>query len=413
MNCPINKIKGLPDRPGIYLFYNQKKELVYVGKATCLKNRVKSYFLKLKNYRPIEALISQVTDIKWQETDSALEALILEANYIKKFRPKYNVKEKDDKSWNYLVLTNEDFPKLQSVREHELLDFKKKERKKFKYLFGPYAQIKIKEVLKILHSLFNISRCLPNQKRPCFDYQLGHCLGVCTNQITKKQYQEKVISPLVSFLKGDKKGMLKNLEKKMKQASQEQNFEEAGRIKNQIFSLKKIKDFSLLDKSFLENEGFFFQQKNIQRIEGYDISNFGSEAKVGSMVVFDSRGPLKKEYKKFRIKTVIGQSDVDCLKEIIERRLKHDDWDWPQVILVDGGKPQVNVIKKIIKKANKFVFIIGIAKGVERKKNEFIFNETDLSFLKWLKNNENLLIRVRDEAHRFAIAFQRSLIRKR
>jgi excinuclease ABC subunit C len=413
MNHLANKIKNLPDRPGIYLFYNQKKELVYVGKATSLKNRVKSYFLETKNYRPIEAMISFVTDIKWQETDSVLEALILEANYIKKFYPKYNVKEKDDKSWNYLVITNEDFPKLQSIREHDLINFKKQERKKFKYFFGPYAQIKIKEVLKILHSLFNISRCSSNQKRPCFDYQLGHCLGVCINGINKKEYQEKIIAPLVSFLQGDKKGVLKILEKKMKQASENQNFEEAGRIRNQIFSLKKIKDFFLLDKSFLQANSLSFKKEKIKRIEGYDISNFGNEAKVGSMVVFNSREPLKNEYKKFKIKNVVGQSDVDCLKEVIERRLKHSEWPWPEVFLIDGGKPQVNAVFRLIKKNNFSAFVVGIAKGKERKKNEFIFSDKNLEFLQWVRKNENLLIRVRNEAHRFAIAFQRSLIRKR
>ncbi|MFA5368445.1 MAG: UvrB/UvrC motif-containing protein [Candidatus Paceibacterota bacterium] len=409
------KIKKLPDKPGIYLFYNKEKELVYVGKATSLKNRVKSYFSKPKTFRPIEAMMHQVIDVKWQETDSALDALILEANYIKKFYPKYNIKEKDDKSWNYLVITREDFPKLQSMREHQLKEMKGKEKKIFKYIFGPYAQVKTNEVLKLLHSLFKVSRCsVPptgGSKRPCFDYQLSHCLGVCTNEIDSKTYNEKVIKPLVAFLSGKKKTLIKSLERKMKLASKEQNFEEAKRLRNQIFSLQKIKDFSILDKSFLENANVDVGLK-VKRIEGYDISNLGVEAKVGSMVVFDEKGSIKSEYKKFKIKTVEGQSDVDCLKEIIERRLKHDDWGWPQVILVDGGKPQVNVIKKIIKKANKFVFIIGIAKGVERKKNEFIFDETDLSFLKWLKNNENLLIRARDEAHRFAINYQRGLKRK-
>ncbi len=415
MNKLLLKIKKLPDKPGIYLFYNKEKELVYVGKATSLKSRVKSYFSGPKTFRPIEAMMHQVVDVKWQETDSALDALILEANYIKKFHPKYNIKERDDKSWNYLVITKEDFPKLQSIREHQLKEMKGREKKMFKYIFGPYAQVKTNEVLKLLHSLFKVSRCsVPpagGSKRPCFDYQLNHCLGVCTNEIDSKTYNEKVIKPLVAFLSGKKKSLIKSLERKMNQFSKEQNFEEAKRLRNQIFSLQKVKDFSILDKSFLEDVNVNVGLK-VKRIEGYDISNLGIEAKVGSMVVFNEKESIKGEYKKFKIKTVDGQSDVDCLKEVIERRLKHDDWDWPQVILVDGGKPQVNVAKKILKKNNKSVFIVGIAKGIERKKNEFIFSETDFDFLKWLKKNESLLIRVRDEAHRFAINYQRSLKRK-
>jgi excinuclease ABC subunit C len=403
-------IKKLPDRPGIYLFYNKEKELVYVGKATSLKSRVRSYFSKPKTFRPIEAMMHQVADIEWQETDSALDALILEANYIKKFHPKYNIKEKDDKSWNYLVITREDFPKLQSIREHQLNEIKDK-KKIYKYIFGPYAQVKTAEVLKLLHTLFKVSRCSAGQKRPCFDYQINHCLGVCTNEITSKDYNEKVIKPLVAFLSGKKKTLIKSLERKMNLASKDQDFEEAGRLRNQVFSLQRIKDFSLLDKSFLEDADLSIGLK-VDRIEGYDISNLGIEAKVGSMVVFNEKGAIKDEYKKFKIKTVEGQSDVDCLKEVLERRVKHDDWAWPQVILVDGGKPQVNAVKKILKKNGRPVFVVGIAKGIERKKNEFIFAETDMDFLKWAKKNESLLIKVRDEAHRFAINYQRSLKRK-
>lgn len=412
MSTLIDKIKNIPDGSGVYLFYNHKKELIYVGKATSLKNRVRSYFSKPKTFRPIEVMMHQVAEIKWKETDSVLEALILEANYIKKFRPKYNIKEKDDKSWNYLVITKDDFPKLQAVREHQLKELKQK--KVFKYIFGPYAQVKTAEVLKILHSLFKISRCSSpsnsEQKSPCFDYQIGHCLGVCVNEITSIEYREKVIKPLVAFLSGKKKGLIKSLEKKMRQTAIEQNFEEAARLRNQIFALQKIKDFSLIDKSFLEEADI--SKFKIERIEGYDISNLGIEAKVGSLVVFNAMRPIKSEYKKFKIKNVEGQSDVDCLKEVIERRIKHNEWPWPQVILVDGGKPQVNAVRKIIKKNRKLVFIVGIAKGPKRKKNEFIFKETDLDFLKWLKRNENLLIRVRNEAHRFAINYQRAIKRK-
>jgi len=390
-----DKIKKMPVNPGVYLFYDKLGELLYIGKATSLKNRVRSY-LKPKTLRPIEMMMNQVKNIKWEETDSVLEAVILEANYIKKFKPKYNVKEKDDKSWNYLVITKEDFPKLFAVRERNL------EEKKYAYVFGPYAQLRTTELLKILHSLFHVSKCNPNAKRPCFDYQLGHCLGVCTNEINSKDYKEKAIKPLVMFLKGKKKRLLSSLEKKMKEVSKKEGYEEAKRLRDQIFSLKKIRDFSLLDKSFVNKS---FDEKKDIRIEGYDISNLGTEAKVGSMVVFDSKGPIKSEYKKFKIKGVLGQSDVDCLREVLERRIKHNEWRWPDIILVDGGKPQFNLIKKILKENSLEATVVGIAKGKERKKNEFFFDKG--------KNiDENLLIRVRNEAHRFAIEYQRQLKRK-
>jgi len=388
-----NKIKDIPDLPGIYLFYKEK-ELVYVGKATSLKSRVKSY-LNPKTLRPIEVLMKDVTDVKWEIADSVLEAVILEANYIKQFKPRYNVEGKDDRSWNFFVITKNEFPKLLAVREKNL------RKSDYAHSFGPYAEMKTSQILKILHSLFKVSRCSPNQKRPCFDYQLGHCLGVCTNEISVKEYKDKVINPLVLFLKGKKKRLITSLQKKMKEASKMQNFEEAKRLRNQIFSLGKIRDFALLDKTFLEEKMI----NPIRRIEGYDISNLGNEAMVGSMVVFDGNGPVKNEYKKFKIKGVLGQSDVDCLKEVLERRIKHVDWPIPDLILVDGGKPQVSAVKKIIEKK---VPVVGIAKGPDRKKNEFFF-DTDKVFI---ERNKELLIKVRDEAHRFAINYQRDLKRR-
>jgi len=389
-----DKIKKIPETPGIYLFY-KGKELVYIGKATSLRNRVRSY-LNPKTLRPIEARMEDVSDVKWKTTDSVLEAVILEANYIKEFQPKYNVKTKDDKSWNFFAITKEEFPKLVAVREKNL----KKEN--YLYTFGPYAEMKTSQILKLLHFLFKVSRCGPNQKRPCFDYQLGNCLGVCTNEISARDYKEKVIKPLVVFLKGKKKRLITSLEKKMKEAAKKEDFEEAKRLRNQIFSLNKIRDFALLDKSFLFNEK---KKEKSLRIEGYDISNLGNEAMVGSMVVFNEIRPLKNEYKKFKIKNVIGQSDVDCLKEILERRLKHAEWPMPDLILVDGGKPQVSTIKKVLGNSNFKIPVVGIAKGPDRKKNEFFFDKNN----DFVEKNENLLIRVRDEAHRFAINYQRKL----
>ncbi|MDD4661667.1 MAG: GIY-YIG nuclease family protein [Candidatus Pacebacteria bacterium] len=390
--------KVLPDNPGIYLFYKDK-ELLYVGKATSLKNRVRSYFSNSKNMRPIEVLISEINDIKWIVTDSVIEAAILEAKYIKKFKPRYNVIGKDDKSWIYFYLTKEDFPKLKTIREHDLKGLKAKK------IFGPYPNIKTAEMMRILHFLFFVSKCNPNQKKPCFDYQIKKCLGVCINKISKEEYEKMVIKPLIQFLNGNKKGVIKNLEKQMKILAKEKRFEEANRIKFQIFRLKKIQDASLINKSFVED--ILDEPKKDLRIEGYDISNLGNDYKVGSMVVSDSKGPIKKEYKKFKIKTVEKQSDIDCLKEVFERRLKHAEWGKPDIILIDGGKGQVNLGKKIFKD----IFILGIAKGKDRKKDEFIYGGKDKEFISFIEKNKNLFISLRDEAHRFAISYQKRLAR--
>ncbi|MDP2684246.1 MAG: GIY-YIG nuclease family protein [bacterium] len=399
-------IDNLPQSPGIYLFYCRNK-LVYVGKATSLKNRVRSYFSKSsKNMRPIEAMIHEVSNIKHIETESVLEAILLEGQYIKKYRPKYNVLWKDDKSWNYIVISKDNYPTVSALRQHERNSLTKvQEHKMYSYIFGPYPGLKVGGAMKILSRLFYISHCKPNAKRHCLYYEMGQCLGVCIGGISPSQYKQKVIKPLVMFLRGKKKNLIKKLEREMKLGSTKENFEEAGRVRDQISALHRIHDVTLINKSFLEEQ---INKKHNIRIEGYDISNLGSTDKVGSMVVFDEGGPIKSEYRKFSIKTVEGQSDVDCLDEVLSRRLNHDEWPMPQVILVDGGKPQVNRARRVLTARGVYVPIVGIAKGSNRDKNEFFLTSKSQNFLRWFSNNKDLLIQVRDEAHRFAIKFNRS-----
>jgi len=407
MNNNIDKkLKVLPDNPGVYLFFSDKKELIYVGKATSLKSRVRSYFAGKKSPRPIEEMIHEVSDLKTESTDSALEAAILEGYYIKKFRPKYNVQWRDDKSWNYIGISKDIFPKITTIRQHELTKDKELE---FKYLFGPYPGLNSKEALKILRKIFIYSNCEPKASRPCFYYQIGECLGVCTGEISSDDYKQKVIKPLVMFLGGEKRKLLKNIEKAMLKAAESEDFEEAARLRNQLNSLKRIQDIALLNESFLKD---LILDKNIieiNRVEGYDISNLGASDKVASMVVFNNYGPVKKEYRKFKIKFVEGQSDVDCLAEVLQRRLLHKEWGLPNIFLIDGGLPQVNMAKKVLDSFGIQNTIVGIAKGKERKRNDFLVLRAGAEMKNWIKNNKKLLINVRDEAHRFAITFNRSL----
>jgi len=405
-------IKLLPDEPGIYLFYNSQKQLIYVGKATSLKNRVRSYFAGAKSLRPIEQMIHEVVNIKFIKTDSVLEAIILEGDYIKKFQPKYNVDWKDDKSWNYIIITKDKYPQVKTIREREIQTSKHLNVKTFKRQFGPYPGLKTRETMKILQRLFYISICKPNAQRPCLYYEMNQCLGVCTGEISPAQYKERVIKPLIIFLKGQKKKLLTGLEKQMKELSKKENYEEATRLRNQINALTRIRDVALLNKSFVEDNWRttdYGLRTTIRRIEGYDISNLGGDDKVGSMVVFKDDEPDKNQYRKFKIKNVIGQSDVDCLEEIISRRLKHNEWTLGELFLIDGGLPQVNCVKKILKDKNINLPVVGIAKGPERKKNDFIIGNRDKNLIIWVNKNKDLLIKIRDEAHRFAIKYNRSL----
>jgi len=183
-------------------------------------------------------------------------------------------------------------------------------------------------------------------------------------------------------------------------------------LRDQLHALNKIRDISLLDRSFLY-DSFEENGGEIRSIEGYDISNMGESAKVGSLVVLIGKEMKREKYKKFKIKTVQGQSDVDCLEEVLTRRFNHDDWGMPDLILVDGGKPQVGIAEKVLIRFNLDIPVVGIAKGEERKNNDFILGAKNKEVIEWIENNKQLLIKVRDEAHRFAISYQRQLLRKR
>ncbi len=405
-------LKKLPDNPGVYLFFNAKQELIYVGKASSLKNRVRSYWSGRRTLRPIEQLIHEVTLIRWEQTDSVLEAIILEGKYIKENKPKYNVLWKDDKSWNYIVITKDEYPLVETVRQHELKNL----QEKFTHVFGPYPGMNTQATMKILRRVFLISTCKPRAKRSCIYKQMGECLGVCTGAVTQKEYKQKVVQPLVLFLSGKKKQLIRDLGKRMKQAAKEQKFEEAARVRNQIENLKKIQDVALLNKSFVQDQAPKIGL-HIERVEGYDISHLGSTGVVGSMVVFSESGPLKSEYRKFKIKGFEGQSDVDALDEVVSRRLNHSEWPLPDIFLIDGGRPQVSRVIKVLKSRGVAKVVIGIAKGPERKRSDIIILDEGVAnagfdrneLLRWISVHRVLLIQVRDEAHRFAISYQKKL----
>lgn len=442
----------LPDAPGVYLFYDRNKELIYVGKATSLKNRVRSYFRIKKVTRPIESMMHEVVDITYKQTDSVLEAVILEANTIKEYLPKYNVLGKDNRSWNYIVITKDEYPQIKTIRQHEFELRKRAEKqgihfdeddamnlKQFAEVFGPYPGLNTAAALKILRGIFHYSSCMSGRvskqkkNRPCLYYQMGQCLGVCVGAITPHDYKIKVIRPLTLFLRGQKKKLIAELLKKMERLSKGEDFEEAARVRDMLFALQKIHDVTLINRDMVglgENgvKKLFGEQvtggMHMTRIEGYDISNLGTTGKVASMVVFDSAGPVKSEYRKFKIKTVEGQSDVDCMEEVMRRRFAHTEWEYPTVLLIDGGRPQVNRVDKVLQELQIFIPIVGIAKGPDRKKNEFtfppsVFEDADKvakdvldarrNFVNWVSEHQELLIRTRDEAHRFAITFQKNV----
>ena len=431
-----NRLNFLPKTPGVYLMKNKNGEIIYVGKAGSLKTRVSSYFNRPHDVR-IEKLVSEISDIDYQMTPTVIEALVLEANLIKKYLPKYNIREKDDKSFLYLAISKERFPKIFFIRGPEI-EIKSKEVKIGK-LFGPYTSAgALRTALNILRKIFPFRDCLVFPKRPCLQYQLGHCGAPCANLISQKEYA-KNINNLKLFFAGKKEKIIKKLNKEMTTVSKKQDFETAGKVRNQIFALNHIRDVAMLRKE--EEKIIDYGQaggKNIfYRIEGYDISNISGTSATGSMVVFLNREPDKNEYRKFKIKTVVGPNDTAMLREVLSRRLKRItnyesrlrkatarqarirkknygsyNWPMPDLILVDGGKGQINVAKEILNQYKLDIPLVGVAKGYDRKQDRFVYDEKNIKLADFIANNKNLLLKVRDEAHRFAVGYHKVLRKK-
>ena len=388
--------KNLPDTPGVYLMKGEKGKLLYVGKAANLKRRVSSYFLRPHDIR-IEKMVSEIKKIDHEKTDSALEALILEAELIKRHEPPYNIREKDNKSFLYVQITKDKWPQVLLVRGRG-------RGEKIRAEYGPFVSgSSIREALKIVRHIFPFS-IHPNEKvgtfkRPCFDYQIHLCPGTCVGAITREDYL-KDIRRIKLIFEGKKKKILRDLEREMKVASRATEFEQANKLKRQIFALRHIQDTALIGESDPVLQATSSELKAI-RIEGYDISNISGTSAVGSMVVFVNGNPDKNEYRKFKIKTISGANDVGMMEEVLTRRF-HNKWQLPNLILVDGGEAQVNVAEDVIKEFRLNIPVVGIVKGPDRKRNDFIGVAPK-------GIDEKTLIRVRDEAHRFAISYHKNL----
>ena len=389
--------KHLPDKPGVYLYRNATNKVIYVGKATSLKRRVGSYWIGAKDAKTTE-LLTHVRSIEYIVCGSVLEALVMEANLIRRHQPKYNILSRDDKSFLYVAFTRDEFSHPVLLRGYDLA-----RESKHKYLatFGPFIQTAaLKAALEILRRIFPFSYCKPNQKRPCFDFHIGKCPGVCIGVADKSEYRENIAN-LIKFFRGESAGISKDAKKKMAAAAKAEDFEAAALYRNRIYNLTHVRDMSILTREAAPQEFV----NVFGRIEGYDISNISGEHATGSMVVFDDGLPKKAAYRIFHIKDVIGSNDVAMMTEVLRRRVKHAEWKRPDIILIDGGRGQLNAVKLVLEAASWKVPIVGIAKGITRRNDAIIpADPTDWELKRLIESQKRLFQQVRDEAHRFAIS---------
>ncbi len=379
--------ENLPDTPGVYLMKDKSGKLLYVGKAAHLKRRVSSYFLKSHESR-IAKLVSEIARIDYIKTDTAIEALILEADLIKKHQPPYNIREKDDKTFPYIEITKEKFPRVLLVRGKDETNGIR---------FGPFTNSsQAKMALKVIRRIFpysiHPSDKIGAYKKACFEAEIGLCPGTCINAISRDDYL-KNIKNIKLFLKGEKEKIIRTLEEEMMTASKKLEYEKASAIKKKLFSLRHIQDIAFITAEDIEEDKGY-------RIECYDISNIGGEDAVGSMVVFKGNKPLTEDYRIFKIKNISEPNDVAMMKETIMRRLKHDEWIYPDLVMVDGGVTQINAALDAMNEVGIIIPVVGVVKGPKRKKADIVGN---LPFAV----DDKMVTRIRDEAHRFAIKHHR------
>lgn len=536
-------LKQLPAEPGVYLMKDKFDNIIYVGKAKLLKNRVRQYFQSSKNHSSkVKSMVKNIDKFEYIITDSELEALILECNLIKKYKPKYNVLLRDDKTYPYIkVTTNEDFPRVLKVR--------KVIKDKAKY-FGPYTNTTaVNDTLDIIKNIYpirtcniDIERAIKTNMRPCLNLHIKRCVGPCTGNVTKEEYN-KMIEEIILFLSGKEEKLIDILKEKMNKCAMDFNFEEAAIYRDKIKSLEDMMEKQKIDTStsdlnqdviamarahdeacvqvfFVRNgkivgrehfilEGvmdstresilgsfvkqFYMEQEYVpkeiiiedeiedsfilsewlsskkgqkvtirvpqkgekksliemvrknaieylekfsdmnkrkyeksigaleelkqilnldnipKRIESFDISNIQGVDSIGSMVVFTNGKKDKKEYRRYKIKTVIGPNDYDSMAEIVERRLKYGDF--PDLMLLDGGKGQVSAVKKVLNKYNVEIPLWGMYKDDKHRTKGLISQEKEIE-LDRTSNLYRFVASIQEEVHNYAISYHRSLRNK-
>lgn len=401
-----NIIAGAPDASGVYLMKDKEGRVIYIGKAKSLKKRLLSYLGRDLSSKTV-ALMSSVFDIECRLCPTESLALLLEASLVHKYKPKYNVSLRDDKSFPMVKITNEGFPAIFITR--------KKEDDGAKY-FGPYTSAGLlREALKIIRKYIPYRSCRELPKKACIYYRIGLSPAPCIGKITKKEY-DRAIGNISLILEGRTDVLSKKLSNAMYKKSKSLNFEEAAKIRDQIESLGSLGQ-SYAGAGFLA--GLVGLQKLLglsklpERIEGFDISNISGKEATGSMVSFYKGLPDKNNYRRFRIKTVTSIDDYGMLAEVIRRRytrLLAEKSAMPDLILIDGGKGHLLTAQNQLKNLGIEIPLVSIA-----KEQENIYTKGRQIPLNFKEETPalNLIRRVRDEAHRFAVAYHHVLRRKK
>ncbi|MDB5239332.1 MAG: UvrABC system protein [Candidatus Parcubacteria bacterium] len=400
---------NMPDEPGVYTFRDAKKRPMYIGRATSLKDRVRSYFaadlIATRGPRIVD-MVTKAHTVTWEPTGSVLEAILLETELIKRYQPFYNVDERDDKSAQYVVITAEPWPRVFLARARDLDQALKEGTApyKIKRRFGPYHESGlIKVALKILRRLFPFrDKKSLDERHDAFYRAIGHSPHD-TDEDARKRYL-RTINYLILFFEGKKKILRRRLEKQMNAAAKELQFEEAGQIRYLLHALDHINDMALIKRD-ISQSGKFGASRAF-RMEAYDIAHLSGMETVGAMVVSTNGQLAPAEYRKFKISRN-ANNDIAGLTETLFRRLNHPEWPYPDLIIVDGNETQAKHAENVLKARRIAIPVVGVTKN-ERHVADRLVGNPDLT-----EPYKAEIIALNAEAHRFAIAYHRQRRNKR
>jgi excinuclease ABC subunit C len=415
------KLKTLPSAPGVYFHKNEAGEIIYVGKAAVLKNRVRQYFQKSDKDAKTEALVAEIFDTDWIVVDTEMDALFLESEMIKRYMPKWNILLRDDKTVSYVRIDlKSEVPYVTITRNPEGDDAT--------YVGPFYAKNTVATALKILRRIFPYY-IKPYDGKRNLDTDLGLTPGIETGATTPAEYKRS-LRRMIRYLNGERKELLVDLEKQMKEAAAENRYEEAAVLRNQLFGLKDLrKKIVFSDKEFMDisNDQALKELQKIlnlenppKRIEGYDISHQSGLDVVASMVVFVNGASDRAEYRKFKLRNQ-RNDDPANMREVIGRRIKHTEWEYPSLVLLDGGAAQISAVYDLLKPLK--IPVVSRNKSGDHTRNSdvnlIIPHENqagELEFESVEFSNEShvakLIARIDEESHRFAITYHRLLKRK-
>ena len=407
MNLEMFQKLKIPNAPGVYFFLDTQKKILYIGKATSLRTRIRSYFdnsIHEKRSVLIEKMVREACTVEWEITDSVLEAMLMEANLIRTHKPHYNTRTKDDKSFNHVVITKESFPRVLIVRGKDLAN---DADSTYSHIFGPFPNgTQFREAMRIIRKLFqffdgSVSAKAHTTKLDKGKLNFNTQIGLYPKNVSSEAYAQTIRHIRLLF-EGKKKQIITELERNMMRAAKKEAFEEAQQLKRRIFALRHIQDIALIRDDLRD-----YKDALSFRIEAFDVAHLQGDDMTGVMVVVDRGERKQSAYRAFNIQSVKKSHDTQALKETLMRRFKHTEWEHPGLVVVDGGVAQIRIAESVLKQNKLVIPVVGVVKDEHHKPKDIRGDE------RIIQEYRQQIVLANAESHRFALSLHRKKRRAR